>query len=116
MIQKVVTHPVSTMPVGHQHADEDEEHEDTLDGQHAGPEEPGLLHPAGGAVLAALAARPAWETDGYVRITLSAVTSVHRAAICPDSYTNTCERLRYMLPHASCSTESSLMPKMENLQ
>ena len=88
------------MPVGHQHADEDEEHEDALDGQHAAPEEPGLLHPAGGAVLAALTARPARETDGHVRVTrtaiVAAITAVHRAAICIDAYAETCENLRYM--------------------
>lgn len=92
------------MPVGHQHADEDEEHEDALDGQHAAPEEPGLLHPAGGAVLAALTARPARETDGHVRVThttinattIATITPVHRAAICIDTYAKTCENLRYM--------------------
>lgn len=87
------------MPVGHQHADEDEEHEDALDGQHGAPEKPGLLHPAGGAVLAALTARPARETDGHVRVAHTAaavITRVHRAAICIDTYTNPCEDLRYM--------------------
>ena len=85
------------MPVGHQHADEDEEHEDSLDGQHGGPEEPGLLHPAGGAVLTALAARPARETDGHVRVTrTAAVTPVHGAAICIDTHTNPCEDFIYM--------------------
>lgn len=78
------------MPVGHQHADEDEEHEEALDGQDAGPEEPGLLHPAGGAVLAALTARPAWEADGHVRVTrTAAVTPVRGAAICTAAYTHT---------------------------
>lgn len=91
--KQALTHPVPTVPVGHQHADEDEEHEDTLDGQHAGPEQPGLLHPAGGAVLTAQAARPARQTDGHVRVTRTAVpvTPVHRAAICTHSYANPCE-------------------------
>lgn len=83
-----LTHPVSTMPVGNQHADKDEEHEDPLDRQHTGPEKPGLLHPAGGAILTALTARPAWETDGHVRVTHTTITPVHRASICTSSYTN----------------------------
>lgn len=92
-----LTHPVSTVPVGHQHADKDEKHEDTLDRQHAAPEKPGLLHPAGGAVLTALTARPAWETDGHVRVThTTAVTPVHRATICTYSHTNPCGELIYM--------------------
>lgn len=82
------------MPVGHQHADEDQEHEDPLDRQHASPQEPGLLHPAGAAVLAALAARPAWETDGHVRVARpTTVAPVLGAAICTHSYTNPCEEL-----------------------
>lgn len=85
------------MPVGHQHADKDEEHEDALDGQHGGPQEPVLLHPAGGAVLTALTARPARETDGHRRVTqTAAVTPVHRATICIYTYTNPCEDLMYM--------------------
>lgn len=71
------------MLVGHQHADEDEQHEEPLDGQNAGPEGPVLLHPAGGAVLAAPASRPTGVTDGHVRITLTAaVPAGPGAAIC----------------------------------
>lgn len=33
-----LTHPVTSMPVRCQHADEDQGHEDPLDGQHGGPE------------------------------------------------------------------------------
>lgn len=84
------------MLVGRQHADKDEEHEDTLECQHAAPEEPGLLHPAGGGVLTALTAWPAWETDGHVRVTHTTVTPVHRASICTYSYTNPCEVLEKM--------------------
>lgn len=91
------THPVPTVPVGHQHADKDEEHEDALDGQHAGPQEPGLLHPAGGAVLTAPTARPAGETDGHARVThTAAVTPVHGATICTSSYTNPCGELMHV--------------------
>lgn len=78
-----MTHPVATMPVGHQHADENEEHEDPLDGEHTRPKKPVLLHPAWGTVLAALTARPAGETDGHVRVTHTiAVTLIHRGSIC----------------------------------
>lgn len=106
---KDLTHPVSTMPVGHQHADEDEEHEDTLDGQHAGPEKPGLLHPAGGAVLTALTARPARETDGHVRVAhTAAVTPVHRAAFRIYTYINPCEDLIYVLQYSTYSSILSL--------
>lgn len=103
------THPVPTVPVGHQHADEDEEHEDALDGQHAGPQEPGLLHPAGGAVLTAPTARPAGKTDGHVRVAhTTAVTPVHRATICTSSYTNPWEELIHMGPQ--CSTPRHKSP------
>lgn len=77
-----MTHPVLTVSVGYQHADEDEEHKDPLEGQYSGPERPVLLHPARGAVLAALTTRPAWETDGHVWVTRTAVTAVHRASVC----------------------------------
>ena len=80
---KDLTHLVPPVPVGHQHADKDEGHEDPLDGQNTSPEEPVLLHPAGRAVLTALTARPAGETDGHVRVTHNtAVTAVHGASIC----------------------------------
>lgn len=75
------------MLVGHQHADEDEEHEDALQGQHARPEEPGLLHPAGGGVPTAPTARPARETDGHVGVAHAGVSAVQGAAICTPAYT-----------------------------
>lgn len=85
-----LTHPVPPVLVGHQHADEDEEHEDPLDGQNAGPQGPVLLDPAGGAVLAAPATRPTGEADGHVRVTrAAAVAAVHGAAICIE-HTHTC--------------------------
>lgn len=88
-----MTHSASAVLVGRQHADKDKEHEDTLECQHTAPEEPGLLHPAGGGVLTALTAWPAWETDGHVRVTHTTVTPVHRASICTYSYTNPSEML-----------------------
>lgn len=80
---KDVTHPVPTMLVGYKHADKDEDHEDPLEGKHSGPEFPVFLHPAWGAVLAALTTWPAWETDGHVGVTqTTAVTAVQRVSIC----------------------------------
>jgi hypothetical protein len=64
-----LTHPAASELVGHQHADEHQQHEEALDGQHPGSEEPVLLYPTGGAVLATLAARPTGETDGQGRVT-----------------------------------------------
>lgn len=77
------THSVASVPVGHQHAEEDEHHEDTLHHQHTGPQQPGLLHSAGAAVLAAAAARPARKANGHAGVTpCSAVTPIGSAAIC----------------------------------
>lgn len=84
-----MTHSASAVLVGHQHADKDEEHEDGLQRQHAGPQQPGLLHPAGGGVPAAPAARPARQTDGHVRVAHASVAPVHGAAICTRSYAHT---------------------------
>lgn len=89
-----MTHSASAVLVGHQHADKDEEHEDSLQGQHAGPQQPGLLHPAGGGVPAAPAARPARQTDGHVRVAHAGAAPVRGAAICARSYAHTNPRAR----------------------